>query len=253
LNVLFNETTGKSSFPDFPLLKNQDISLLCANCFINGEATINMKVGGNFLPFKLTDATISVNGNVRVNLDISVSGTVEAALSPPDIQLLSVPLSPLGITNVFSLGPSIDLGGSAKISAGITGTISTGGEIDLPNFNANFTFVDKPNFAQSGFDPQTKSHDPTVGVTISTGISGSLKPQLSFGLDVLNGLFSIQTGFEIITTLGADVSVGSDSGCSKTNQPHLESTLNGDLGFFVESKDFPIVNFPSVTLLSACV
>ncbi|GES85082.1 apple protein [Rhizophagus clarus] len=257
LDVLFDEKTGKTSKPNIPLIKadqnNTEETLLCANCFVNGEATINMVVGGNFFPFKLTQASISVKGNIKLNLDFSINGKVGASLSPPDLQLLSIPLSPLGVTNLFNIGPSIDLGASAQVSADVTGTLFTGGEIDIPNFDANFTFVDDPNLVQTGFEPQTKSHDPTVGVTISTGISGSLKPQLSFGLDILNGLFSIKTGFEVITTLGTSVSVGSESGCNRDNQPHLQSTLEGDLGFFVASKDFPIVNFPTVTLLNQCV
>ncbi|CAB4494802.1 hypothetical protein RhiirA5_460238 [Rhizophagus irregularis] len=257
LNVLFDEKTGKSSKPNIPLIKlgqnNTEETLLCANCFVNGEATINMIIGGKFFPFKLTDATISVKGNIKMNLDFSINGKVGASLSPPDIQLLSIPLSPLGISNLFNIGPSIDLGASASITADITGTLRTGGEIDIPNFSANFTLIDEPKFVQSGFDPQTKSHDPTVGVTISTGISGSLKPQLSFGLDVLNGLFQIKTGFQVKTTLGTSVSIGSESGCNGNDQPHLESTLVGDLGFFVAKKDFPIVNLPSVTLLDKCV
>jgi hypothetical protein len=257
LDILFDEKTGKSSKPNIPLIElgqnNTDETLLCANCYMNGEATVNMVVGGKFFPFKLTDATISVKGKIKVNLDFSINGKVGASLSPPDIQLFSIPLTPLGISNIFNIGPSIDLGASAKITADITGTLHTGGEINIPNFSANFTFIDEPKFTQTGFDPQTKPHDPTVGVTISTGVTGSLKPQLSFGLDVLNGLFSIQTGFQVKTTLGTSVSIGSENGCNGKDQPHLESTLKGDLGFFVESKDFPIVDLPSVTLINECV
>ncbi|RIA83798.1 hypothetical protein C1645_785487 [Glomus cerebriforme] len=258
LDILFDENTGKSSKPNIPLIdlgqSNTGESLVCSNCFMNGEATINMIVGGKFFPtFKLTDATISINGNVKINLDIAVNGKVGAALSPPDIQLLTIPLSPLSVQSLFNIGPSIDLIASAKISTDVTGTVHTGGEVDLPNFSANVTFVDTPTFVQSGFEPQSKPHDTTVGVTISADIAGSLKPQLSFGIELLAGLFTIKTGFQVITTLGASISVGSESGCNNNSQPHLDSTINGDLGFFVESKDFPIVNFPPVTLLSKCV
>jgi len=257
LNVLFDEKTGKSSKPNIPLInldqENTGESLLCANCFMAGEATISMKIGGKFKPkFTLTDAFVSVNGNVRVNLDLTVTGKVGASFSPPEIELLNTPLAPLGVQNIFNIGPALVLAASSKISADVTGKVRTGGEISLPSFSAKASFVDEPKFEQSGFEPKTKSFDPTVGVAVSADISGTLKPQIAFGISVLNGLFTIKTGFQIITTLDSSISVGTDNGCNGKD-PHLKSSLNGNLGFFVKDKNFPIVEFPSVSLLDQCL
>lgn len=257
LSVLFDESSGQSSKPNFPLVtlsqNNTSESLVCANCFTQGQATISLKLAGSLPTFKLTDATITLNGNIKFNLDMAINGKVGASVSPLDVQILSVPLSPLSIPALFNVGPSIDLAASSKISADITGSFRTGGEIDYPNFSATANFVDSPTFKQSGFQAQTKPHPPSIGFTVSASISGSLKPQLAFGLEAIGGLFNLKVGFDLVTTLGNKVSIGSNSGCSNATQPHITSQIDGDLGFFVESNDFPIVTFPTASLLDKCI
>ncbi|RIA88714.1 hypothetical protein C1645_825945 [Glomus cerebriforme] len=72
LNALFDNTTGKSSKPNFPL-------------------GISLKIAGSFFSsLKLTDASISLNGNALLNLDLSINGTV--GNSTFDAELLSLPL-----------------------------------------------------------------------------------------------------------------------------------------------------------------
>ncbi|GBC01320.1 hypothetical protein RclHR1_04140005 [Rhizophagus clarus] len=257
LDVLFNETTGRSSEPDFPLLQEDNISLLCANCFIKGEATLSMKIAGSFLPsLDLTEATISLNGSALLNLDLSLNGTV-GNNATFDKTLLSLPLpGNFGVPGTFSLGPSIDLAASTEISTNVTGSLGFGGEISLPNFNANVTFIDitKPTFLQSGFKPKTKLHKPNFGIdNASANIAGSIKPQLAFGLNVFNGAFEQKLGFEIVGTLNNNISFGKKNACLKKSQPRLKIDLGGNLGFFVNDNDFPIVNFPSLNLLNRCL
>ncbi|CAG8682292.1 4310_t:CDS:2, partial [Ambispora gerdemannii] len=257
LNMMYDPKTGKSSHPNIPLIKaGQTIasngtgtgeSLLCANCYVNGEATISLHIEGETLPNpKITNATISMDGNLNFNFDLSVNGQIGVAPSTPDIQLFELPLSPLGIPNVFNIGPSLILAASAQVSTAVTGTVYTGGSISYPNFHMSGSLLDNkdPNFQQFGFEAQTKSKDPSVGVTVSTGIYGSLKPQIALSVDIMNGLLQAKTGFQVVTTLGADITVGSESGCDNPKQPHIETALTGGLGFFVQSVSLPTLKFP---------
>ncbi|CAG8573171.1 23_t:CDS:2 [Funneliformis caledonium] len=230
LNVLFDEKTGKSSKPNFPLVEaeqdNTSESLVCANCFMSGEATISMRIAGKVDPkIEINEASISLNGKIKMNFDLSLNGKLGTVISPPDLQLLNLPLNPISIPNVFNIGPSLILTASAKISADVTGNIYAGSEINLPNFNVKATLLDEPKVEQSGFEPETKSHDPSVGVTGSTDITSSLKPQLALNIDVLNGAFGVKTGIQLVTTLGTTISVGKESGCKGKTQPHIETTL----------------------------
>jgi hypothetical protein len=257
LNVLFNETTGKSSSPNLPLLEDEKISLLCDNCFLKGDATLSMKLAGSFgLGLDLTEATIALNGSALMNIDLSLNGTVGTS-GTFDKTLLTLPLpGSFGIPGALSIGPSIDLVASAKLSTNVTGSLGFGADISLPNFNANVTFIDltNPQFSQSGFKPKTKLHQPKFGIdSASADIAGSIKPQLALGLNVLNGAFERKLGFQIVGTLNNNISFGKKNACSKSTQPRLKIDANGNLGFFVNDNDFPVLNFTSINLLNKCL
>ncbi|GBB96295.1 hypothetical protein RclHR1_02720010 [Rhizophagus clarus] len=258
LNVLFDQTTGKSSKPNLPIISNPDISLLCTECFMKGEATISLKIDGSisFSGISLDDATISLNGNALMNLDLLLNGTIAKTFTSNN-QLLSVPVP--GFPNapgLFTIGPSIDLTVSSTFAANLTGSVSFGGDVSLPNFNANASFVNitQPKFSQSGFNPQSNLHKPQFTFSdASADISGAIKPQLAFGINILDGKFEQKVGFEIVGSLDNNISFGKQAACVKKTQPRLKTNLNGNLGFFVNDNDFPIVNFPSLTLFDKCL
>ena len=87
----------------------------------------------------------------------------------------------------------------------------------LINFNINYFYtIYKPNF----------------GITAtSANVTGSIKPQLTFGIDVLDGKFTKELGFEIVGTLNNNISIGSKTTCLEKTQPRLRTSLNGNLGF----------------------
>ncbi|CAB4482298.1 hypothetical protein RhiirA5_418610 [Rhizophagus irregularis] len=259
LNVLFNETTGKSSSPNFPLLQDENLSLLCENCFLKGDATISMTLAGSFgFSLDLTEASISLNGSALMNIDLSLNGTAGAGIGFDKI-LLSIPLpGNFNVPKLFSLGPSVDLVASTNITTNVTGSLGFGGDISLPNFNANFTFIDvkNPKFTQSGFKPKTKLHKPKFGIdSASADVAGSIKPQLALGLNILNGVFEQKLGFQVVGTLNNNISFGGKgkNSCLKKTQPRLKIDLNGNLGFFINDDNFPVVDFPSLNLLNKCL
>ncbi|PKK67839.1 hypothetical protein RhiirC2_751161, partial [Rhizophagus irregularis] len=115
-----------------------------------------MTLAGSFdFSLDLTEASISLNGSALMNIDLSLNGTAGAGIGF-DKTLLSIPLpGNFNVPKLFSLGPSVDLVASTNITTNVTGSLGFGGDISLPNFNANFTFIDvkNPKFTQSGFKP----------------------------------------------------------------------------------------------------
>ncbi|RIA82814.1 hypothetical protein C1645_834774 [Glomus cerebriforme] len=265
LNVLFDETTGLSSNPNLPLLNDSNISLFCTNCYMRGEATISARISYNLSGFSkiLTDATISVNGSTFLNLDFFANSTVGDPINFND-KIASIGLSPFSLPGIFNIGPSIDLIASTTISTNISGSLTFGGEINLPNFNVNATFINitHPTFSNSGFNPLSKLHIPNFDFNInSANIIGSLKPQLSFGIDIfpIGNFLSKNLGFEIVGTLNNIISFDNfDNLCIENNQPRLNSNLTGNLDFFVSNNNVDItnvniLNFTSVNLLDKCL
>ncbi|CAG8753972.1 10962_t:CDS:2, partial [Funneliformis mosseae] len=65
---------GNSSNPDILFTDIAGAKILCSNCFMNGEATVSLRVAGEFVDseIKFTDATFALDGNVKLNVDISL-------------------------------------------------------------------------------------------------------------------------------------------------------------------------------------
>ncbi|KAF0532776.1 putative apple protein [Gigaspora margarita] len=255
LDILFDSKTGSSSKPNFKFSIGQaniSESLVCKNCFTKGSATIGLHVSGTL--FNITNATISISGNLSINVDVSVSASVTIQkFSTPDIQIVEIPLTALNVPGLFNLGPALILVANAKVASSLTGILNTGGEISFNNFQFQASLIDKKTNV-TGFDkPQIKSHKLSTDIKASVGISGTLKPQLALDLSVLNGLVQFKTGIQIESTLGITASIGNGTGCKKNNQLNLKSTLDGDLGFFVQSFKKPIFTFPSLDLGSLCL
>jgi hypothetical protein len=261
LNVFFDEKTGKSSkkFTLIEVKQNNNKtsqSLVCDNCFTNGQATVSLNLAGTIIPPRLKKATLSLDGNLRINLGVSFNGKITKSISTRDFELISIPLSPFNIPGILTVGPTLDVISSATISAALSGSIRTGLEISYPKFSAKAIFndINNPKFVQSGFNPITKPLDSSFGgVTASASISGTLlKPQIAFGIDILKGRIKRKAGFEVAPTLTAEVIVGKGSGCKKLTQPKLRSKISAKLGFFAEKLKFLVFEIPIKTLLDKC-
>ncbi|CAB4412661.1 unnamed protein product [Rhizophagus irregularis] len=260
LNILFDSNSGKSSRPDLKIISNNDMRLLCTNCFTKGDATLALRIRGKIFPPKVKEASITLNGNFLMNLDFALESSQEASInnrkisSAKDITILSIGLGPFNIPGILNVGPSIDLLAAADVNTGTSETLEFGGDFNLPNFNVQASFEGQPQFTQSGFTPIVNAHTPNAGIEASASISASLKPQLAFGISVLKGrIFKETVGFELVGTLENSFTIGTSSCESKTHPIHFESSLDGNIGFFVNNKDFPIFNFPTLLLLDKCL
>ncbi|CAG8577234.1 3178_t:CDS:1, partial [Cetraspora pellucida] len=255
LNILFDPKTGKSSKPNFTLSidqNNSSESLVCSNCFTKGNATIDLHISGT--PFNISNATISISGNLKINVDIAISASAKILqFSSPDIQIIEIPLTPLGVPGLFNLGPAVILSANIKVTSSLTGTLNTGGEITFKKFTFQASLINNQTNV-TGFDkPQFKSHNSSIDIKVSTGISGTLKPQIALDLSILNGLVQFKTGIQVESTLGITVSIGNGTGCKKDNQLNVRSTLDGDVGLFIQSFEKPIFKFPSLELGQFCL
>ncbi|GBC01319.1 hypothetical protein RclHR1_04140004 [Rhizophagus clarus] len=254
LNTLFDAKRRKSSRPNLQITDDGDIKLLCTNCFTRGEATLALKISGKIFPPKVNEAFITLNGNFLLNIDLSLEASIGKTFSVNDFTILSIPLSPFNIPGLFNAGPSIDLVASAEAKAEIAGTLEFGADLSLPNFNVKASFKGLPNIEQSGFKPIVKSHNPKADIEATANLSASLKPQIAFGISILNGrVLRQKVGFEVVGSLDNSITFGRKNRCKRRTQPRFKSTLGGDLGFFVDDESFPIVDFPTLTLLNKCL
>ncbi|CAB5392741.1 unnamed protein product [Rhizophagus irregularis] len=181
----------------------------------------------NNLNKRLPLPTIDKSGKLNLNTtsDISVLFTNcfirgEAAISVKlAVHLILIP-------NFFMYPYLAFLVFASKVAANITSYISSDSDVGLPNFNANVSFVDINQPIR--FTPESNLHEPKFGITAAS----SIKPQLAFGIDVLDGKFENKIGFQIVGSLNNNISLGNKTACLRKTQPRLKTDLNGNLGFF---------------------
>ncbi|CAB5095888.1 unnamed protein product [Rhizophagus irregularis] len=254
LNILFDSASDKSSKPDISLINNKNIKLLCANCFTKGEAALALRIRGKIFPPKLKEASITLSGNLLVNLDFSLEAPKEisheekASINSP---IASIKIGAFNIPGLLELGPEIDLVAAADALADARAALKFGGNFSLPNFSAKASFKGLPNFEQSGFNPIVNAHIPSASAKAFVIITATLKSQLAFGIKILEGrILNKKVGFELVGTLEDSFRLGS---CKRKAHLHVKSSLGGNIGFFVNDKDFPILKFPTQSLIDKCL
>ncbi|CAB4388698.1 unnamed protein product [Rhizophagus irregularis] len=256
LNILFDSKSDKSSKPDISLINNNDIKLLCANCFTKGEATLALRIRGKIFPPKLKEASITLSGNFFMNLDLALEASKK--ISPErrkkaseNSPIINFKTGDFKIPGLLELGPEIDLVAAADALADAKATLGFGGNFSLPNFSAKASFKGLPNFEQSGFNPIVNAHIPSASAKAFAIITATLKTQLGFGVKILKGrILNKKIGFELAGSLEDSFRLGS---CKRKAHPHVKSSLGGNIGFFVNDKDFPILKFPTQSLLDKCL
>ncbi|PKY49962.1 hypothetical protein RhiirA4_466170 [Rhizophagus irregularis] len=115
---------------------------------------------------------------------------------------------------MLNLGPSIDLVAATDATLEATGTFEFGDDLSLGRSNLI------GNFGNS-----RKIQKPCTSL------------RQKFGL-------------ELVGTLDNSFTFGS---CKRRTQPRLESSLGGNIGFFVNENDFSILKFHTLLLLNKCL
>ncbi|RGB31928.1 hypothetical protein C1646_763509 [Rhizophagus diaphanus] len=221
------EESDKSSKPDISLINN-DIKLLCANCFTKGEATLALRIRGKIFPPKLKEASITLSGNFLMNLDFALEASKE--ISPGrrkkasnNSPIANIKTGDFEIPDLLEIGPEIDLVAAADAFAGAKATLGFGGNFSLPNFSVKASFEGLPNFEQSGFNPIVNAQIPSASAKAFAIITATLKSQLAFGINILKGrILNKKVGFELAGLLKILFRLGS---CKRKVHPHVKSSL----------------------------
>lgn len=257
-----SDGNGKVKLPNIQIFKsstNPQAIINCATCFTQGSATIKMSINGGVFPPKVNTAQMTLDGNMLINADFTITGDDKiAGITSPTIQLIDIPITPITIPGVFDLGPAIKLEGNAALSLDAKGTIAIGADMNFPNFHAVLDLVNNKNTEQSGFSPKVNPHVPDL-TTLSIGVTGSLNliPTVVMELNVLDGLFDVQAGVQMTGTLAAAIDESPIDQC-KGISPEASIFLTGNVGAIVgggvgNPKIIPAFQFPKDTLFSTCI
>ncbi|CAG8584122.1 2466_t:CDS:1 [Paraglomus occultum] len=258
LNILYDSEKNASSKRNFALSTAQpgiSQSLICVDCYTHGKAAITLHIEGQMLPrVNISKAFISVHGDLEFNFDIRLDRGLPVIVKSSDVRIMSVPLTPFHIPGLFSIGPKLSLTAAAGATTTVIGSLYTGANIAYRNFHIEASLAgNRPHLTTTGFEPIITPKDASADFALASSVFGTLKPQLSMSLNLLNGALVTKAGLEFASTLGAIVSVGSQSMCENYKQIHIETSFGHSLSWFVHGKSSAFVSFERKIVGRKCI
>lgn len=256
LNINSNGN-GKATKQNMPIYSSHtapELDIVCAECFTTGKANIKTSIAGSIFPPSLKSVSVTLDGNLDVNADISVDvkGKI-LQINTPKISLIDFPLTPISIPGVFSLGPTLKLDAMAGIGAQVNGKVTLGADMSFPAFHAELDLVNSASDKESGFSPKINPHKPITQIT-NTGVTGSvsLMPSFMIGFDILDGTFDLQAGIDMKGTLEGKMDISTSS---KTcpNGADFSVSLLGGANAIIGPKTIDLYKFTTAPLYDQCV
>ncbi|CAG8468317.1 9909_t:CDS:1 [Paraglomus brasilianum] len=258
LNFLYDSEKNASSKRNFALSTAQpgiSQSLICVDCYTHGKAAITLQIEGKMLPrVNISKAFISVNGDLEFNFDIRLDRGLPVIVKSSDVRIMSLSLTPFHIPGLFSIGPELSLTAAAGATTTVIGSIYTGGNIAYRNFHIEASLTGShPQLKTTGFEPIITPKEVSADFAVASSMFGTLKPQLSMSVNLLNGALVTKAGLEFASTLGATVLVGGQSMCANNRQLHVETSFGHGLRWFVQGKSSTFVSFQRRIVGKKCV
>lgn len=108
-------------------------------------------------------------------------------------QLAALPLSPLSIPGVITLGPQLAVSAGGDLTVQAQGQLLAGLRLDFDNLGVNLDLVDRSRSSTSGLDPRRTPIFQAQG-SVAVTAEAFLRASLEFAIDVLNGKFKLAAG-----------------------------------------------------------
>lgn len=195
------------------------IAIYCVGC--GAQGTIHVKGTITFNVGELSvKGSLNAAGAIHAALELGIVATYSNTWSY-EKEIANVPLSPLSIPGVLTIGPQIVLSAGGGLTVSALGQLLAGTELDWPAIQANIDIASPGSSSASGFTPNFTPVFDVVG-SISATADAYLTVSVGFGIDILTGTISKQvalvekpdisitaaTSFSAVTGLGSDTCDG---------------------------------------------
>lgn len=168
---------------------NVGMDIYCVDCGTQGSANIAGRVSVSVLQgIDAISASLTVNLALTLKLGFDIK---QVQLSTSFNQsLFSVPLSPLTIPGIITIGPELKVGADVAFSISATGQIIAGAVLSLQNAQASVNVLNLAGSA-SGWTPKFQPIFDAAG-TIGVSADFGLPFGVALGINILDGKYKKQ-------------------------------------------------------------
>ena len=156
-------------------------TLRCVDCGVKGSVDVDGRLGFS-IARGLTTGSLTINAaqtTVVLQFGISANGKISHEFSA---QLFAIPLSPLTIPGIITLGPQISLNTALNLAIDGSAQVLIGGTLTIAKGSTTLDIIDPSRNSFTGFSssfvPLAKA-EGSISVTADLG----LPIKLEFGLD----------------------------------------------------------------------
>ncbi|KAJ3366033.1 hypothetical protein GGF32_007533 [Allomyces javanicus] len=207
LYVNYDKATEQPAKRDIALLTTPWAGAHCIDCYVKGEAALKIRVTGSVIVVKTYE--IELSGELKANLDLLLSIYQTARTDLYRVPLWTLPLNPVAVPGVFSLGPELRLIAAISYGSDEQLDVATGFDLHLPlkwTMASDNGLFGKPKFTSS-FEPAFNYHPVTASQDFSVRVAAHLIPEFGVTIAVLS-MTAFSLDFGVDNALGVQVSRG---------------------------------------------
>ena len=183
---------------DQVLFAYQLLKLKCHNCKVRGTLDIYGKFSfvKHGVSVSMSQGFIEVKGNMQVDAILKVTITGEKKFEQK-LRLVAVPLSPIVVPGVFTLGPQavLEIGTALTLTANFECTF--GASYIWNNVYAKIDMKDSSRSQSSGWSPDRRVPVFEVSSRVGAELAAFLEAKIELGVDVFNGALKAVAGFAV--------------------------------------------------------
>ncbi|KNE59120.1 hypothetical protein AMAG_03458 [Allomyces macrogynus ATCC 38327] len=207
LYVNYDKATEQPAKRDIALLTTPWAGAHCIDCYVKGEAALKIRVTGSVIVVKSYE--IELSGDLKANLDLLLSIYQTARTDLYRVPLWALPLNPVAVPGVFSLGPELRLIAAVTYGSDEQLDVTTGFDLDLPlkwTMASDKGLFGKPKFTSS-FEPAFNYHPVTASQDFSVRVAAHLIPEFGVTIAILS-MTAFSLDFGVDNALGVQLSRG---------------------------------------------
>ncbi|KAJ3376195.1 hypothetical protein GGF31_000262 [Allomyces arbusculus] len=240
LYVNYDKATEQPAKHDIALLTTPWAGAHCIDCYVKGEAALKIRVTGSVIVVKTYE--IELSGELKANFDLLLSIYQTASTDLYRVPLWTLPLNPVAVPGVFSLGPELRLIAAISYGSDEQLDFTTGFDLNLPlkwTMASDNGLFGKPKFTSS-FEPAFNYHPVTTSQDFSVRVAAHLIPEFGVTIAILS-MTAFSLDFGVDNALGVQLSRGkyADLQCPDGTGIGLLLYRQHDVDFAVRS---PILN-----------
>lgn len=165
---------------------NSSVSIYCVDCGVRAGLKSQAVITFTYLR-GITGGSLTADGLLHIGFELGIVATYNHRWVFTK-QLLVVPLSPLSIPGLITLGPQVSLAAGADFAVMAVGQLLAGISIDWSAIHIGFDLAHIGSSSASGFSPKVTPIFKVNG-EIHLESNAYMLLKLEFGVDILNGLF----------------------------------------------------------------